>query len=261
MPGFQIGKVNPAAAKADAIAKAKAATAKAPTAEDAVLIKYISPAECTDRIRIVFDDSGSMVSQIGNAKQGVKEFLRNCVPNQTAVAIHFMNTESWSTKLRSDLPNLSADLEEYHLNSGGTPFFNTLKKALQATPQTTRIVAFTDGAPTDTLNPETGTEIQSNWTDRNTWIQSADIIIKIANSVDGEKCIPIDTVYFGPDNEWSAENTKLLKYLSEKTGGIFLHFDPQKMSFAEAFKYLAPVLRLQLTDGAFRAAVERGEQK
>lgn len=242
-------------------AKAKSVDAKALTNGESTsaIMRYIAPAECTDRIRIVFDDSGSMSGQITDAKKGVVEFLRNCIPNQTAVAVHFMCTHTWSTALRSDLPVLGADIEEVELRLGGTPMFNTAKAALLASPALTRMVLFTDGSPTDELQPEAGEEaaMTDYWGSdptKDSWTRSADIIIKIAN------CIPIDTVFFGPAVEYTQRQRDLLRYLSDKTGGFFMVFDPQKVNFRTAFKYLAPVNRLQLTSGSFRASLERGEK-
>src|SRR5882672_8715446 len=122
--------------KKEAMARAKeqAQQAKTDTASNpTTIVKYISPGECAERIRCVFDDSGSMGSQIAHAKVGVVEFLRNCIPNQTAVAVHFMNTTP-PIPLQSDLVKLGNNIAERGLQSGGTPFFNTLKQALQATP-------------------------------------------------------------------------------------------------------------------------------
>ena len=257
---FQIGKYSSSSgldAKRAAIeaAKAKALSADASTAS---IVKYISPAECTDRTRIVFDDSGSMSSQIQNAKNGVVEYLKNCIPNQSAAAVHFMNTRSWNTTLTSNLPQLGQDILEAHLISGGTPFFNTLKGALEASPRLTRLIVFTDGSPTDFLRAEESDEMIEFYSSevRDRWISSADIIIKIAKSQ--EPTIPIDTVFFG-SIEYSEHPVKLLKYLSEKTEGFFLHFDPSKSNIWKQLKYLAPVNRLALTDGSFRAEIEKGE--
>lgn len=259
MPGFQIGKFNNNAgldAKKAAIEAAKARASGA-GASATSMVKYISPNECPDRTRIVFDDSGSMGIQIQNAKNGVVEYLKNCIPNQSAVAVHFMNTQSWSANLTSNLPQLGQDILEASLSSGGTPFFNTLKKALEATPRLTRLVAFTDGSPTDSLKAEESDELIGYHSNRiDSWIMSADVIIKIAKSQQPE--IPIDTVFFG-DLKYSERPVQLLKYLSEKTGGFFLHFDPSKPNIWKQLKYLAPVNRLALTDGSFRAKVERGE--
>lgn len=257
---FKVGNYDPNAAKRAAIEAAKA-RASAKFAE-AALVKYPPPAECVERTRIIFDDSGSMGSQLENAKRGVVEYLKNCIPNQTAVAVHFMNTTSWNTELRSDLPQLAQDIKETKLRSGGTPFFNTIKKALEATPRATRLVAFTDGAPTDRLEAEEGEEagIQGYWSHRiDGWKASANVVIKISKSQ--TPAIPIDCVYFGVDCDYTKENINLLKYLAESTGGFFMVFDPAKMDFATGMKYLAPVNRLRLTDGNFRAALERGEVK
>lgn len=248
-------------AKRAAMEAAKAA--KAPGAVDAVLMKYIAPTQCPDRNHIVFDDSGSMGSEIANAKKGVVEYLRNCIPNQTAVALYFMN--SGTLELQSDLISLATAVEEKYLKSGHTPFFNTLKRALQSASAPTRLIAFTDGAPTDQLQSEENeAAVQGYWSyNLDAWKASANIIIKIAHAVASKasKCIPIDTVYFGPSDTYTQKNIDLLKYLSEQTGGFFLHFDPAKVNFRTAFKYLAPVNRLALTDGSFRAALERGEKQ
>lgn len=236
-------------------------------ASDAAIVKYIPPGECPERIRCVFDDSGSMDSQIEHAKTGVVEFLRNCIPNQTSVAVHFMNTTP-PIALQSDLVKLGNDVLERELDSGGTPFFNTLKQALQATPVLTRLVAFTDGSPTDELQAEESTELQGFHSRRasGSWTASADIIIRIAKNIGdivgvGPKenyCIPIDTVFFG-NADWAQREMDLLRYLSRETGGYFLHFDSSKPGIFKQLKYLAPVNRLMLTSEAGRKAVEDGK--
>jgi hypothetical protein len=260
---FVIGSNRTIDAKRAAIEALKASvkTASTVSAEDAAIVQYISPDKCPDRNRIVFDDSGSMHWQFSNAKKGVVEYLRNCIPNQTSVAVHFMNMKSWSTSLRSNLVELAQDIEEVPFESGGTPFFNTLKRALEAKPVLTRLIAFTDGSPTDELKPEEEetSAVQGFYSHSiDSWTASANVIIKIAHAIGGDKPIPIDTVYFGSSNESAMV---LLRYLSDKTGGFFLHFDPAKVNFKTAFKYLAPVNRLQLTSGSFRASLERGDVK
>jgi hypothetical protein len=236
--------------------EAARATTRGVNAGDAAIIQYTPPDKCPDRNRIVFDDSDSMYGQIENAKKGVVEYLRNCILNQTAVALHFMNTTTWSTALRSNLIELGQDIEEVHLASGGTPLFETLRDALLAEPTLTRLIAFTDGAPGDSLQAIYSEEIQTTRNDV-PYQESADVIIRIAHEV-GKDCIPIDTVYFGYEN---SSAMSLLRYISDQTGGFFLHFDPAKVNFKTAFKYLAPVNRLQLMSGSFRASLERGEQK
>ena len=251
-----VAPLNPADAKRAAMAAVKSA-AHASTGKEpvAAIIKYLPPSECPDRNRIVFDDSGSMSREIEHAKQGVVEFLRNCIPNQTSVAVHWMNTKP-EVELQSDLVKLGAEILERQLSSGGTPLFNTLKKALEAKPVLTRLIAFTDGSPTDALDPEDTKSIQDSWNTRGNWLISADVIIKIANAIGGEKCIPIDTVFFGFKHK--IREIELLKYLSDHTGGYFLHFDPSKPNIWKQLKYLAPVNRLMLASASFRAEVEKG---
>lgn len=265
---FSAGSSNAMDAKKAAIeaAKAGAAGAKAlgagEAANAAAMIKYIAPAECSERIRIVFDDSSSMGGRVDDAKKGVVEFLRNCIPNQTAVAVHFMNTKAWNTALRSDLPMLGVDIQEAQLAMAGTPMFNTMLKAMKESPLLTRMVVFTDGSPTDVLTAEESNELQPFWgSSADTWIKSADVLIDLAKRFGGEKCIPVDTVFFGVEEPYTLRQRELLRYLADKTGGFFMVFDPAKVNFRTAFKYLAPVNRLQLTSGSFRAALERGEVK
>jgi hypothetical protein len=245
------------------IEAARAAAAAASSSNsNAALVKYIPASECPDRNRIVFDDSGSMFGSIDDAKKGVVEFLRNCIPNQTAVALHFMN--SGQIELQSDLVSLGNTLLERKLISGGTPFFNTLKQALEAKPVLTRLIAFTDGAPTDRLSAENSGELEGFWTGTDLgvdpWKASANIIIKISLAIGGgTKPIPIDTVYFGADDMYTAPNIKLLKYLSEQTGGYFLHFDPSIPNIFKQLKYLTAGNRLMLASESFRAEVESGK--
>ena len=177
-----------------------------------------------------------------------------------------MNTKP-EVELQSDLVKLGAEILERQLSSGRTPLFNTLKKALEAKPVLTRLIAFTDGSPTDNLQAETDdkSSIESPWV-RNIskWLDSADVIIKIARSIGeatgkgdaGNPCIPIDTVFFGSKHE--TREIELLKYLSDHTGGYFLHFDPSKPNIWKQLKYLAPVNRLMLASASFRAEVEKG---
>jgi hypothetical protein len=243
------------------IEAARAAAAAASSSNsNAALVKYIPASECPDRNRIVFDDSGSMSGSIDDAKKGVVEFLRNCIPNQTAVALHFMN--SGQLELQSDLVSLGNTLLERSLTSGGTPFFNTLKQALESKPVLTRLIAFTDGAPTDVLAAETDAEIERFRFSQepNSWRMSADIIIEISLAIGGgTKHIPIDTVYFGADDKYTSTNITLLKYLSEQTGGYFLHFDPSIPNIFKQLKYLTAGNRLMLASESFRAEVERGK--
>ena len=155
-------------------------------------------------------------------------------------------------------------MQEAQLQLGSTPFFNTCKAALEATPVLTRLIAFTDGSPTDELQAEereTGA-IQGFYSrGADSWKASADVIITIAkNTLKDGKCVPVDTVFFGVDSEWSKRERELLKYLSDATGGYFMVFDPAKVNFRTAFKYLAPVNRLMLASSSVRSEIENGKR-
>jgi len=238
---------NPNASK---LAAMKAARQAAQVKPDA-LAKWISPAEARNRDRIIFDDSASMGSEIENAKTGTVEYLRNCPPNQSAVAVHFLNTQDEElASLNSNLMQVAERLKAKSLKSGGTPLFSVTMKALNTGPTLTRMIIFTDGEPTDSL-----VEYDSR-AEKEDLLRNADIVIARANELKA----PIDTVYFGPDAEYNQRAIKFLKYLAEKTGGYFLHFDPAKVSFAKAFKYLAPANRLMLASESVRREIESGKR-
>ena len=248
---------DPAAEKKAAIEAAKAkARGGTPTAEEAVIMKYVKPSETKDRTRVVFDDSGSMTSQIDNAKEGVIEYMRNCVPNQTAVSVHFLCTNSEEAsqleQLNTDLPQTGMVLKRIHLNLGGTPLFTTMNKVVEME-LTTRIVAFSDGSPTDDILPANEVHYLG-WGGIERWLKNADIIITKAKA----KNIAIDTVFFGSASHEGA--IKLMRYFAEQTGGYFLHFDPAKVNFAKAFKYLAPVNRKMLASASVRREIESGSR-
>lgn len=252
---FNIQK-NPNAAKQAALEAAKA-KAK-PKAEDGAIMKYVAPAEAKDRMRVVFDDSGSMSRHIEDAKNGVTEFFRNCAPNQTACSIHFLCTNNEESaileNLSTDLPSTALALKKIDLHLGGTPLFTKLNQVVDME-LTNRIIAFTDGSPTDSLVSMTEQERWSkNFKQLDYYKRSADVVIEKAIA----KKIAIDTVYFGSST--AEDEIALLKYFSERTGGNFLHFDPAKVQFAQAFKYLAPTYRLMLKSPSFRAEIEAGKK-
>jgi hypothetical protein len=83
--------------------------------------------------------------------------------------------------------------------------------------------------------------------------RNADEVIKVAL----ELHVPIDTVFFGDYNQ---EAIRLLRYFAEQTGGYFLHFDPKKVNFRTAFKYLAPSMRLMLASESVRKEIESGKR-
>jgi Mg-chelatase subunit ChlD len=194
---------------------------------------YIMPALAKHRIRIVFDNSGSMSGQkIQDAQIGCEEFLRACTLNQTAVAVHPMTGKA--LELTADLPKLAASIHGVKI-AGETPMFQTMTQAQYAEPKATRFIVFSDGAPTDSGKEQ-----------------------RIAVAVEAKT--PIDTVLIweGGSGVERTDEYELLKEIADKTGGIFLVFDRTKVNFQDAFKYLSPTLRLALSDGNFRADLQNG---
>lgn len=194
-----------------------------------------------DRIHIIFDDSGSMNGQsILDAHAGTQEFLKNCEANKVAVAVYPMNMEP--IILDTNLPKIAA-LVPLIKATGGTPMFVTLKSAQNTEIKATRYIIFSDGQPNhddmDEKEPAIKTAIESK--------------------------TPIDTVFISTGNTEFVKNSTaylLMKEIAERTNGIFLFFDRNKVNFRDAFKYLSPGLRLQLTASAsFKDAVEAGRIK
>src|SRR6185312_12849258 len=215
--------------------------------------EYAPPAQSTERIRIIFYDSGSMGGQkILDAHEGCIEFMRNCVVNQTAVAIHPMNygrKNPWSednsgikqtdlTQLTTNLPALSVLIKDVRA-TGGTPLFETLEEAIKSEPKATRFIIFSDGEPNHQMGK--------------------DKLIEKLNQSE-TKC---DTILIGDIGITEHHPTyKLMKEIADRTGGIFLLFDRSKVNFSKAFKYLAPTLRLQLAASTeMQKALQEGKLK
>jgi Mg-chelatase subunit ChlD len=229
---FKVKPVGLAARKASAMARGEAAP-----------IDNVegSPESAKHRIGIVFDDSGSMYgNKITDAHEGCEEFIRNCNPLETAIAVYPMNAAADRSiqqfSLTRKLYAVATGIKLYR-PTGGTPLYETLELILRAEPLTRGIV-FSDGEP----NPR----------DTDSFKESS-----IATAI--EKKIPVDTVYIG-----SREDTKavtIMQEIAERTGGIFLIFEPGKANFKTAFKYLTPGYRAMLADKSFVAKIERGEVK
>lgn len=249
--------LNPNSKKEALLKAAKERAQKTDALATTVKKEYIHAENATTKIRIVFDNSGSMAgTPLKNAKKGVVEFLRNCTVNRDAVAIHLLENPSPYTALElspniinsvlmTDLALLASNVDSDALTDwGSTPLFETIINAIKATPQCNRMIAFSDGDPDpyDAKKEKSAIELAVN------------------NKLNGEVAkIPIDTVYFGAAGTSGAAT---LKRVAEMTGGIFLVFDPAKgVNFATAFKYLAPVNRLQLMNEEFKAKLQRGEIK
>lgn len=189
--------------------------------------KVTPPEEMKYRIGIVFDDSGSMGDeQNKDAIEGVEEFLRSCPANETAIAIQPLNKEG--LRLNSNLPAVAIYVKGIR-STGGTPMIRQTNEMLAAN-RLTRVIVFSDGAPTDNVNEN---------------------LYKKLTSYE----IPIDTVYI--PNSYIDEHCEFfMKKLAEDTRGIYLRFQRGKSNFRTAFKYLSPGLRYMLADKSFVAKLE-----
>lgn len=188
----------------------------------------LDPKQATNRIGIVFDDSGSMAGDaLAQAKKAVSAYLRSCNPTRDAVAVYPM-----TNKPKTLVNNWM--LIDMFVNGifelGSTPLYATLRQAVLNEPINHAIV-FSDGIP--------------DLSDRN---HSEDVI-----NLCKEKKIKVDTCYIG-----SGESPEL-KMLAEKTGGIYLNFDNPNV-FAQNMKYLAPTYRAMLANPEVKARIEKGEK-
>lgn len=215
--------------------------------------EYAAPEKAINKNRIIFDDSGSMSGQkIVDAQDGCIEYMRNCQINDTAVAIHPMNygrkgsyysedSQTDLTRLTTNLPALSVLVRDIRA-TGGTPLFHTLNEAAMTDPKANRYIVFSDGEP-----DEHGSFVDET-------------IAKIKAQE-----VPCDTVLITDTYSQMSEAHPacvLMKRLADGTGGIFLIFDRTKVNFKQAFKYLAPTLRLQLAASTdMQKALQEGKLK
>lgn len=202
-------------------------------AEAAEKMKAIDPLECRNRIVIEMDDSGSMGrSGMEQAHRAIDAFLAVCNPLDTSIAIYPMNAGALS--LRNNYMDVRSFVNEIW-DTGGTPLYTIAQASLERE-SLTRLIIFSDGAPTD--NYGWGNEEKNE-----------DKTIRLAK----EKGIPIDTVGIGGPGMFPA-----LVKLSEATGGIFLHFTGPEV-FAKQMKYLAPAFRHMLANSEIKEKIQRGE--
>lgn len=234
-------------------AKAKAAAASQALEKTPIApIEFGSVEDAVNRIRIIADNSSSMgTSKMEDAKKGIVECLRNGTPNKDAFAIHLLNSylNNWrqeesgselakciaNSTLEVDLIKLAIAVDSKNVvASGGTPLYERILDAQAALPKATRYIAFSDGEPNNTINEE-----------------------KVIEQALRDET-PIDTVFFG-SSDYAAD---IMKRLADKTGGIFLKFDPAKgVDFKTAFKYLAPVKRMMLMSAQFKEDLQNGRIK
>ena len=187
----------------------------------------VSDPAIKDRLGIVFDDSGSMCgSLIQEAKDGVVDFLRNLVPNQTASAVYGMNGIRF--KLETNIPYIAGKIYEFEAE-GSTPLVSTTIQMLRDNSLLSRLIVFSDGQP-----------------DRH---ETAELVAMCK-----ERKVPIDTVYIGADYDSAIG---FMRRLAEDTGGTFIHLKPG-VSMRSTFKYLAPAYRALLADKSFIENLQNG---
>lgn len=219
--------------KAVGLAAKKQALAEKQRAEGKITEFDGKPEDATHRIGIIFDDSGSMAgSKIEDAHAGVEEFLRCCDPRNTSVAVYPMNhTYNSIVLLTTKLYSVAQGVKTITA-AGGTPMFDTAAKML-GYEKLTRAIMFSDGEPNNEFRKEE--------------------VITLAI----EKKIPVDTVFIGDASYTRA--IELMREIAERTGGVFLIFDPNKANFRTAFKYLAPGYRAMLADKSFVEKLQEGK--
>lgn len=240
-------------------AREKAALAS--QANKAAIIKYGPPEGMKDKLGLIFDDSGSMQSYISQVKDAHVEFFRNCPPNQTAAWVRMLCAHNPQLeKLNSDLIELARLVTEARVGLGGTPLFTKMLEGLNSEPRINRMIVFTDGSPTDKLLPYSDYPEENPAQEQQTGLgiyyrTDANIIVDKAIA----EGIVIDTIFFGSE-EYHSREIALLKYLAERTGGYFMVFDPKKVDFRKALKYLAPVNRLMLASESVRKDIQEGKR-
>ena len=198
------------------------AARKAQLASELGLPQELKPGQMEHRIGIVFDDSGSMRSDmIEDAHVGCEEFLRYCEPNKTAVCVYPMNADVLS--LSTNLPALAVLINGIRA-TGGTPLIQKLSKMLREN-KLTRAIVFSDGQPQSYTQAEYDFCVKSK--------------------------IPVDTVFIG-----SGYGSEFMRKLAADCNGIFLQFERGKSNFRTAFKYLSPGLRYMLADKSFKDQIQ-----
>lgn len=215
------------AAKKQALLNKQVAEGKVPECE---------PSKAEHKVGIVFDDSLSMSGKgITDAHAGTEEFLRSCNPSTTAITIYPMNPsdEHVNIPLTTKMYAAAVTIKTWDA-TGSTPLFKTLMNMLEAE-LLTRGIIFSDGGP--------------NYDDEQL-META-----IADAI--KRKVPVDTVYIGNASDGHA--VEIMKTIAERTGGVFLIFDPNKSNFRTAFKYLSPGYRAMLADKSFVEKLQEGK--
>lgn len=209
--------------------------------------QFAAPNTAQERVVIVFDDSGSMSGQkIKDAHEGITEFMRECIPNETAVKIAPLNEVA--LPFTCNLPSLALAVTKI-MDSGGTPLYKITRENITDPLKPTRMILFSDGEPNNGMTYNIETQ-QNEFSDEHKQT------IALAKSAG----IPLDTCYIA-DAYYTKESNeyKIMKNLADETGGIFIVFEKGKCSFKHGFKYLTKGNRLLLMDASFKAALESGK--
>lgn len=190
--------------------------------------EIFDPLSKTNRIGLVIDDSTSMGTEgMAKAREAVDAFIKNCNPNDTAIAIYPLNENPQALSNDFALVGIYASTIQA---TGMTPLYDKLEELLRNNP-ITRAVAFSDGEP------------NGHYTEQ-------DCVEKYV-----EKKVPVDTIYIGQADE---HGFAIMRSLAEKTGGIFLHFTNTSV-LSKSLKYLSPRLRYMLENAELKAKVEKGQ--
>jgi Mg-chelatase subunit ChlD len=218
--------------------------------------KFILPHLAKEAVVIVFDDSGSMDHQkIQDARDGVTEFMRECVPNETAVKIAPLNEVEIS--FSCNLPSLALQVVKIHA-SGGTPLYEVTQRNMYQDGEVkpTRMILFSDGSPN---NPGSWEYPKGDYSSSERHYEFSiahkkTIEMAIERGIALDTCLIADRGYSKKDVEYM-----VMEDLAAKTGGIFIVFEKGKCSFKHGFKYLTKGNRLLLMDSNFKNALESGQ--
>jgi Mg-chelatase subunit ChlD len=184
------------------------------------------------RLCLMLDRSSSMHGdKIQLLKDAIDNFCNRCDFQNTSIAV-----ETFPASLELGLTNVSFMITSSvaSLNAqGNTPMKSCVQRCLEKIPMTRGIIV-SDGEATDWrlhLDDEEGA-----------WPQ--DDVLNLYKKAS----IPIDTVHIGD----STSGEELLRRIAKETGGIYLKFTDVS-AFANAFGFLTPSYRAQLTDGSMSA--------
>ncbi|HEY1645251.1 MAG TPA: VWA domain-containing protein [Candidatus Saccharimonadales bacterium] len=229
----------------------------------AASFSFIKPELATERVEIIFDNSGSMEGQeIKDAKEGVTEFMKACTPNETAIRVVPVDSTRSSVTLAftCDLPAVAMRVQEFKAE-GGTPLYSKLLNALGKGNRNdlypTRIIAFSDGQAGDGYARRQHSYGDIILADSPTHTE----MVQLAK----QRSVPIDTCYIADRIAADEEHLRhdgayqTMKAIAEDTGGIFLVFEKGKCDFKRGFKYLTKGNRLFLMDSSFKAKLEAGQ--